>query len=135
MSARFDDFPWPSHYGNFNFFEQRIGTHKRTVALEREEPGIYILTRNDGIKIRTFVCECYAYGVAEYTETTEKIGTINAIIINSAWCGYSADAKFHCRDLKVGLFKIGEFMGALHRSDYWNYLTEFETEYYQKLGW
>ena len=68
-------------------------------------------------------------------EAVENLGDINAVIINSAWCGYTPDAKFYCRESNVGLFKIGELMGALHRDDYWRYLTDDEKEYFKKQGW
>src|SRR3546814_8456968 len=85
--------------------------------------------------LRLFICECYAFGVADYIETTGKLGHLDLVIINSAWCGYSPDAKRYCRDESVGLFEIGELMGALPRADYWNYLTKRETDLFRKNGW
>src|SRR3546814_1248291 len=35
------------------------------------------------------ICECYAFGVADYIETTGKLGHLDLVIINSAWCGYA----------------------------------------------
>ena len=84
--------------------------------------------------IRVFICECYAYGVAEHMETLKRIGNVDVVIINSAWCGYTPDAKVHCHEQRTGLFKIGDFMTALHRDDYWNHMTEAETEYFKKQG-
>jgi hypothetical protein len=135
MSARNKHFPWPSHYGHFRFFEQRMNTHSRLRELTPQDAGVYLLTRDDGTKIRTFICECYAFGVAQYLETVEKIGSVNAVVINSAWCGYTPDAKYYCREQQVGLFTIGEFMSALRQNEYWNYLTNEETEFFEKQGW
>ncbi|HRM73450.1 MAG TPA: hypothetical protein PLI13_01895, partial [Paracoccus sp. (in: a-proteobacteria)] len=92
--------------------------------------GLYELTRTQGDTLRVFICECYAFGVAEYMEVVKSLGHIDVVIINSAWCGYAPDAKFHCREANVGLFKIGELMGALCRDDYWRYLTEDQKESY-----
>ena len=112
-----------------------MNSHERITALNAKGGGVYDLKRGDGEVLRVFICECYAYGVAEYKDTVDNLGKINAVIINSAWCGYSPDAKFHCREQHVGLFKISEFMAALHRNDYWNYLTKDEKEYFEKQGW
>jgi hypothetical protein len=135
MTGHSQNFPWPSYYGHYDFFEGQMGKHGRVAALTPQGNGVYELTRARGDNLRVFICECYAFGIAEYIETVEQLGPINAAIINSAWCGYSPDAKRHCREESVGLFKIGEFMGALNRDDYWNYLTEYEQEYFRRQGW
>lgn len=135
MSAYSDTFPWPSHYGHYNYFETQMKAHGKIFSLTAQGGGVYDLVRTQGDTLRVFICECYAFGVAEYMETVERLGHIDVVIINSAWCGYTPDAKLHCRESNVGLFKISEFMGALHRKDYWLYLTNDQKEYYKKLGW
>ncbi|MDH6234922.1 hypothetical protein M2281_005543 [Mesorhizobium soli] len=135
MAAHSAIFPWPSHYGHYRFFEGQIIRHGKVASLKSEGSGAYQLTRTRGDALRVFICECYAFGIAEYFETIEQLGRLDAVIINSAWCGYSPDAKRHCRDENVGLFSIGEFMGALHRDDHWAYLTDKEEEYFRKQGW
>lgn len=135
MPAHSETFPWPSYHGHYKFFETQMVRHGEVADLNAKGGGIYELTRAQGDTLRVFICECYAFGVAEYMETVENIGEIDAVIINSAWCGYTPVAKRHCRDADVGLFKISEFMGALHRDDYWLYLTEAEEEYFKKQGW
>jgi len=135
MVAHSEHFPWPSHYGHFNYFEAQMKKHGRVADLTAQGGGVYDLTRTQGDTLRVFICECYAFGVAEYMETVEKLCDINIVIISSAWCVYTPDAKLHCRESNVGLFKIGEFMGALHLDDYWLYLTDGEKEYFKKQRW
>lgn len=135
MPAHSETFPWPSHYGHYNYFESQMKKHGKVASLTAEVGGVYSLTRTQGDTLRVFICECYAFGVAEYMETVERLGDMDVVIINSAWCGYTPDAKFYCRESNVGLFKIGEFMGALNRDDYWRYLTDGEKEYFKKQGW
>ena len=135
MAAHSEKFPWPSHYGHYRYFEGQMERHGKVASLAEEGSGIYQLTRAQGDTLRVFICECYAFGVAEYLDATEQLGRLDVVIINSVWCGYSPDAKRHCRDGNVGLFNIGEFMGALHRHDYWAYLTEWEVKYFTERGW
>lgn len=135
MTGNSERFPWPSYYGHFNFFEECMAQHDRVALWRSEDGGTYELTLKNGKALRVFVCECYAFGVAEYEETVSNLGPLDAIIISSAWCGYSHDAKRYCRGKRVGLFKIGEFMAALNRADFWNYLTASEKEYFRKRGW
>lgn len=135
MAGHSASFPWPSYYGHFNYFERAMQQHRKVASLTAEGNGVYRLIRANGDTLRIFICECYAFGVAEYMETVGQLGNLHAVIINSAWCGYSPDAKRHCRDENVGLFRIGEFMGALHRDDYWAYLTDQEAKYFEERGW
>lgn len=135
MAANSKVFPWPPHYGHFNFFEQRMKGHGAVATLEKREGGIYDLTLKSGKTLKVFICECYSYGVAEYMESVEKLGPLNAIIINSAWCGYTTEAKRLCRDRHVGLFNIRDFMGSLSKADFWLYLNEGDTKVFKKNGW
>lgn len=135
MPAHSDKFPWPSHYGHFEFFESRMADHDRVRAVRTESNGIYEISLFDGRTFRVFICECYAYGAAEYEETVANIDHVDAVIINSNWCGYSPDAKNYCRLRRVGLYTIGEFMAALNFNPMWSYLTKNEKEYFKNRGW
>ena len=135
MAGHNENFPWPSYYGHFNFFEGQMDRHGRVAALASKGNGLYELTRTQGDTLRVFICECYAFGVAEYMQTIEQLGRLDAVIISSAWCGYSPDAKRHGRGENVGLFKIGDFMAALYRDQCWDYLTEHEKDYFERQGW
>ena len=128
-------FPWPSYYGHFNFFEQRMSAHSRVAKLTALGNGLYELALRSGTTLRVFVCECYSFGIAEYVETTTALGKLDAVIISSAWCGYTWDAKLHSRNEKVGLYKIRDFMAALNKRELWSFLDEFELEHFKKNGW
>lgn len=134
MPAHNNSFPWMSYYGNYKFFEERIQSHSKVSSLRNTGDGSYEISLIDGRTLTAFICECYSYGMAEYYESVEKIGDLNAVIINSNWCGYSMDAKLHCREHNVGLFDIGGFMAALNIRNHWEYLTKYEKEYFEKKG-
>jgi hypothetical protein len=134
MSAHNDTFPWMSYYGNYRFFESRIQSHNRVTGIINIGNGLYEVMLVDGRKLKTFICECYSYGIAEYFESVEKLGHLDAVIINSNWCGYSMQAKLHCTKQNVGLFNVGSFMAALNIKNYWEYLTKDEEEYLKNRG-
>ncbi|MGQ0661528.1 hypothetical protein [Sphingosinicella sp.] len=134
MPAHSEYFPWPSYYGHFDFFEQRMRSHNRVRNLENLGDGRYRLTKTDGSVLEVFVCECYSFGAAEYLETTSNLGRLDAIIISSNWCGYTVDAKAECRRDRVGLFDIRDFMAALNRRDFWTYLSDWDQERLRKRG-
>jgi hypothetical protein len=126
MPAYSNVFPWPSYYGHFDFFEQRMRSHSLVRELRALGDGRYQLIKVDGTILEVFVCECYSFGVAEYIETTTTLGRLDAVVISSDWCGYTPELKVQCRGESVGLFKIRDFMAALNRQDFWAYLNEWE---------
>jgi hypothetical protein len=128
------EFPWPNYYGNFNFFEDRMN-HNRVRTLNNLCNGRYDIVRDTGEVLRIFICDCYSFGVAEYIETKSKLGKLDAIIINSCWCGYTLEAKHHCRLQEVGLFTMADFMAALNMQDPWTYLHESDKKLFKKNGW
>jgi hypothetical protein len=109
--------------------------HSLVSDIKSQGNGVYDLTTEYGRTLKIFICECYSFGAAEYVEATQFLGKIDAIVINSAWCGYTLEAKRLTRNAKVGLFKIGTLMSALNRADFWNYLTDQEREAFEKNGW
>lgn len=127
-------FPWPSHYGHFNFFERRMSVHSRVRECHERGGGIYEVICESGAIISVFVCECYSFGVAEYMEVVKNFENIGAVIINSNCCGYTEDVKLHCRDERVGVFTIGDFMAALNRPDFWLYLNGNEEKRLRERG-
>jgi hypothetical protein len=135
MTAQNNEFPWMSYYGHYKFFEDRMLSHDKVYDIQKTGEGIYELRLGEEKVIRVFICECYSFGLAEYYETVDKLGKIQAVIINSNWCGYAAEAKRFCREHGVGLFSIGEFMAALNMKNYWEYLTKEEREYFKEQGW
>lgn len=135
MPAYSEDFPWPSSRETFEFFEEQMLRHNKVQKLIRVDGGLYELTTQRGNTLKVFVCQCYAFGVAEYREVVDKLGEVNIIVIDSAWCGYSDEVKRHCRALEVGLFKVGQLMAALNREDTWSFLDKNEIERFERKGW
>ena len=135
MPAHNDEFPWMSYYGNYRFFKERMLSHNKVNKIQNITESLFEINLSEGRIIKVFICECYSFSLSEYHEIVEKLGTINAIIINSNWCGYAPEAKRYCREHGVGLFSIGEFMAALNLENFWMYLTSEEKEYFRESGW
>jgi hypothetical protein len=109
-------------------------SHSKVADVRNVGAGLYEIALIDGRTLRVFICECYSFGLAEYFESVEKLDALDAVIINSNWCGYTMEAKLHCRASSVGLFDIGGFMSALNLRNHWEYLTKQEKEYLEKNG-
>lgn len=109
--------------------------HSHVLDLRAKGDGVYEITNKYSKVLNVFVCECYSFGAAEYIETTAALRALDVIVINSVWCGYTAEAKRLARESKIGLFDIGDFMAALNRANLWEYLNGKERELFEKNGW
>lgn len=134
MPAENQNFPWMSYYKHYNFFEKCMTEHSRVLEVINDDVGVYMLKRDHGDTLKLFICECYSYGLAEFLETSDRVDAINAVIINSNWCGYTDEAKLYCRERHIGLFDIREFMAALNLPEHWLYLTDEQRELYERKG-
>lgn len=126
MSAHNSEFPWLSYYGHYKFFEDRMNDHSKVSGIDKVDTGLYDAHLKDGRVLRVFICECYSFGGGEYYEITQKLGPVDAVVINSNWCGYSPEVKIACQMEKVGIFDISGFMAAINLKNYWEYMTELE---------
>lgn len=100
--------------------------HSKVSNLENIKTGLYDVHLLDGRVLRVFICECYAFDDASYYETVENYGPVNAVIISSSWCGYDFEMKLAKMQEKVGIFDIKGFMAAINKSNYWDYMSEWE---------
>lgn len=128
MPAHNSEFPWLSYYGHYQFFENQLSNHNKVSRIKVVSTGLYDITLTNGQTLRVFICECYSFGGAEYVETVQKLGHVDSVVINSNWCGYSLPLKMECMEDRVGIFDIKGFMAAIHKKNYWEYMTEDEKE-------
>ena len=135
MPAYNKELPWMSYYRHYNFFESKIEEHSRVDSIKKIKDGLYYIERADRTSIKVFICECYSFDVAEYIEVFQNLGEVDAIIINSNWCGYTSNVKHHCMNKKVGVYNINDFMAALNMRNYWEYLNKSEKEKFKENGW
>lgn len=135
MPAHNQEFPWMSYYENYEFFESKMNDHSKVDSIRKTADSFYHIKHSDGTLIKVFICECYSFDVAEYIETYQNLGEVNAIIINSNWCGYTFNVKHHCMNKKVGVYNINDFMAALNMRNYWEYLNKSEKKKFKENGW
>jgi hypothetical protein len=126
MPAHNSTFPWLSYYGHYKFFEERMCEHSKVSSIKCINTGLYSIYLKDGRTLRAFICECYAFGDADYHEAVEKLGPLNAVIISSNWCGYDLETKLARMKEKIGIFDTKGFMAAINKTNYWEYMNKEE---------
>lgn len=97
------------------FFIGTIGGHDKVVSVEQESQNVFVVTRAGELSdVRVWVCDVYTLGIADYLEITRRDSEVDAIVTMSGYNSWTRDAKNQGYDDEVGVFKFGEFMGALN---------------------
>jgi hypothetical protein len=80
MPAYSEEFPWRNYYGHNDFFENQMKFHSKVSDVSKvNRDGLYKIYLKDKRALKVFICECYSYGLAEYYESVEKLGELDAI--------------------------------------------------------
>lgn len=105
-----------------------LNYHEQIIKFKQLNDAIFLIDLYDGRTLKVFLTHTYIF--TEYS--LEKIlimdPSVDAIICTNPTIGYSLSAKELCINAGIGLFMIGEFMGAITKTgkDYLNYLTVSE---------
>lgn len=103
------------------FFISRMNGHKRVASIHHTSTQLFEFITDRGVKILVFLSDLYTIGLADYFDIRGREADVSCIVTASGYNSYTKEAKERARQDHVGLFKIGELMGALHLADYWNY--------------
>jgi hypothetical protein len=79
-----------------------------------ESPQVLTVKRKNKRNLRVHLTNTYIVGDADAHEILSEDPDVEAIVTMSQWNGYTDSAKASCKDRGVGLFKFGEFLGAVY---------------------
>lgn len=104
--------------------------HNEIAALEELNRGTMLVNTVDGRELKVFVTNTYCFTEYSLDKVLIVDPAVDAIICSSPAGGYSLSVKQACIERNIGLFMLGEFMGALRMKgeDYLNYLLKSERE-------
>jgi hypothetical protein len=89
---------------------------------------LFAVVRTYGDTLYVWLSDVYTLGEAEYLFLRGKTPEINCIVSVSGYNRYTDEAKEQAIRDRVGLFKIGEFLGALNVKDFWTYVPRPKTD-------
>jgi hypothetical protein len=112
-----------------------MSKHSKVSSCEQLDAGLYSIELNNRSTLKVFICECYSFCTAEYVESCENYGALDAVVISSNWCGYGLELKRDCMADKVGIFDVRSFMAAINKNEYWTYMTDYEKDKFKENGW
>lgn len=112
------------------FIERFLADHKNIKRMEELDKATFTVDLNDGRSLKVFVTNTYFFTEYTFDKVMAIDPEIDAIICSSPSGSYSYSVKQLCIDNNIGLFMLGEFMGALWKKDesFLNFLLRSELE-------
>lgn len=112
------------------FVERFLSDHSAIASLQELNRGAMLVELRDGRTLKVFVTNTYYFTDYTLERVLEVDPAVNAIICSSPAGQYSDSAKVQCIERGIGLFMLGEFMGAIHQSgdQYLNFLLRADRE-------
>ena len=113
------------------FIERFLAEHSAIAGLQELSRGSMLVKLQDGRSLKVFVTNTYYFTDYTLDRVLEMDPAVNAIICSSPAGQYSDSAKQECIERGIGLFMLGEFMGAIHQTGdrYLNYLLKADRDY------
>jgi predicted nucleotidyltransferase len=113
------------------FMERFLSEHRAVLSLQELNRGTMLVELRDGRVLKVFVTNTYYFTDYTLDRVLEVDPAVDAIICSSPAGQYSYWAKQECINRGIGLFMLGEFMGAILKKgdDYLNFLLKADREY------
>lgn len=112
------------------FVDKFLSDHSAIASLQELNRGTMLVELRDGRTLKTFVTNTYYFTDYTLDRVLEVDPAVDVIICSSPAGNYSDSAKQQCIDQGIGLFMLGEFMGAIHHKGdkYLNFLLKADRE-------
>lgn len=115
---------WGVSYSSISFVEKVLGGHKKVKSFERINDIQFSITLSNLQDIEMLLVNEYCLGLATIHRALDEFPGIEFIVTSANWNGYTKDAKEYGIQNDLGVFNIGEFIGALSSAS--------PKDYYQK---
>lgn len=113
------------------FIERFLSNHRAIKNLQELNRGTMLVELQDNRILKVFVTNTYYFTDYTLDRVLEVDPAVDVIICSSPAGQYSASAKQQCIEHGIGLFMLGEFMGAINFSgeQYLNFLLKAERDF------
>lgn len=112
------------------YIDRFLSSHSAIATLKELNRGTMLVELVDGRTLKVFVTNTYYFTDYTLDRVLEVDPAADVIICSSPAGKYSDSAKQQCIDRGIGLFMLGEFMGAIHQKgdQYLNFLLRADRE-------
>lgn len=115
---------WGPSDATLEFFEAALRTHSRvTKVIARPNQVFEVNTIGRKNPLIVLVVDLYTVGQADVVKALDTVEDLDVFVTASTYNGYTRAAKKHATQHRIGLFQIGEFLGAIwKRQAMWTYV-------------
>lgn len=112
------------------FIDRFLANHSFITQMEELNRATMSVTLRDGRSLRVFVTNTYYFTAYTFNKVMAVDPQVEVIICSCPAGQYADSAKQLCIEHGIGLFMLGEFMGAVQKTgeDFLNYLLRSESE-------
>jgi hypothetical protein len=108
-------------YSTKTFLEQRLRSHGAVASFKEISHTTYDITRKKGATVRVRLVGRYLFSEADYHDIRTEDPSVNCILTASPWNRFVDGLREHAKGDKIGMFRMGEFLGALNLERLWEY--------------
>lgn len=109
---------WDVEYPSILFLERALKSHQRVKSFTRDLDILFTIEREGTLPgVVALLGNRYTISLADVIAAKSEFPTMTCIVAHGNWCGYTREAKEYGFQHGIGVFHIGEFLGALWRED------------------
>ena len=107
----FENQPWQQHQ---DYLLKRLNGLPVVSSVKAFSRFRYVVSRPGKTELLLYLTNKYILSVADVIEILDEAPETNCIASTMDYNQYSPEAKAHCMDLGVGLFRVVELLGAVY---------------------
>ncbi len=102
------------------YFRKIMNKHEKVarvkfVESDRHKAIFEILLKDERV-LNTYIADVYILTAADVREIVSEYEDVDCIVVVSNWDHYTLDAKNIAKEMKIGVFTLKEFMGAINNN-------------------
>ena len=105
---------WNVSYSTISFVERALQSHSKVAYFKRLQDIVFEITHIDGRILKMVLVDEYTLGEAAVHQVLSQFPGIEYVVTGAMWNAYTREAKGFGRKNDIGIFRIDEFLGALH---------------------
>ena len=105
---------WNVSFGLISSFSDALRGHNKIEDFKRERDILFKLTLDDYTETYVLLLDEYTLGIAALLRALAAFPEAKFIANGANWNGYTQEAKQYGWDNDIGVFVMGEFLGALN---------------------
>ena len=118
---------WGVSFGAIRFFEDALSNHNHVQSFERTKDIFFKISRKGKLStVKALLVNEYTLGLAALLRARREFPELDCVVTCANWNAYTPDAKQYGVQNQIGVFVVGEFLGALWKSVPYKYVKKDE---------